>query len=119
MEQLTAGFVRGEYVSRMQELATSLIEKINIQLTEKRYLNDPAWDNLNSDNKIELTFNLDDMLVQGYTEEQMNRGDYPRPHKLIFEYIEKYYNKLGWGTSYNTVHSQFSLYVGPIKGDLA
>lgn len=117
---VSAGKVRDACTSALRELGERLKNKIDQILIEGDYAKDTRYSFLKDDGRIKLTFDLFELANSDRTEEERAAGEgYHHVPDLVKEYLEVYYNDLGWGTDW-TRHcgSQFHLSVGPIKKDL-
>jgi hypothetical protein len=117
---VSAGKVREACTGALRELGDRLKNKIDQILITGDFAKDRRYSFLKDDGKIKLTFDLSELANGDRTEAERDTGEgYYHVPDLVKEYLEGYYNALGWGTDYSRhVGNQFHLTVGPIKKDL-
>lgn len=117
---VSAGKVREACCNSLRELGERLKAKIDKVLTSGEYTKDRRYSFLKEDGKIKLSFDLGELANSDRTEKERDDGEgYYHVPDLVKEYLESYYNGLGWDTDFiRSCSSQFHLTVGPIKKDL-
>ena len=117
---VSAGKVREACCNTLRDLGERLKKQIDQILISGDYAKDRRFSFLTTDGKVKLTFDLGDLANAERTQEERDdHTGYYRIPDLVKQYLETYYNGLGWGTDYTShVGDQFHLTVGPIKKDL-
>lgn len=117
---VSAGKVREACTGSLRELGERLKNKIDQILIKGDFAKDRRYSFLKEDGKIKLSFDLGELANSDRTEVELDTGNgYYHVPDLVKEYLEGYYNSLGWGTDFiRSCSSQFHLTVGPIKKDL-
>ena len=114
VDPTSCDFVRNAYVGAMRTVADRAIELIEEKLIQQDYLSDNAWRCVNEESRVELRFNVSELLNAGRTTED----PYTHLHILIYQYMETHFLAKGFGTHYNKVHDTFYLTFGKITKEL-
>lgn len=117
---VSAGKIREVCTSSLRALGERLKSKIDQILVEGNFAKDRRYSFLKEDGKIKLSFDLSELANGDRSEAERDAGEgYYHVPDLVKEYLEHYYNNLGWGTDFvRNCSNQFHLTVGPIKKDL-
>lgn len=114
IDPTSCGFVRDAYVGAMRAVAENAIAIIEEKLVKQEYLQDTSWRWVNDDDRVEIRFDVAQLLNAGRDPEE----PYVQTHTLIYGYMETHFLNKGFGTHYNKVHDTFFLTFGKITKEL-